>query len=170
MRRLRLSPVLMGARVVIPPSLAVLPEECACCGKTATHQSALRQGKGSLLVGYCDECAEHQASSSARALSLSLASLLLALVTAAGLPLLLPRLPASGLVLASLLASLLPFVFLLAPERALEPPHTARALAVVWQRELQLWCANERYGERVAELNGTRAVPASARAAFGSAW
>jgi len=170
MRRLRLSPVLMGVRVVIPPDLTVLPEECACCGKPATHKNALRQGKRSLLVGYCDECAEHQASSSARALSLSLASLLLALVTAAGLPLLLPRLGAFGLVLASFSASLLPLLFLLAPERAVEPPHAARARAIVWHSERQLWCANERYGERVAELNGTRAMPASARAALGSAW
>jgi hypothetical protein len=170
MRRLRLLPVLTGVRIDISPSLAVLPGECACCGNPATHHSALRHGGGSLLVGYCDECAEHQAGSSARALALSLSSLLLALVTAAGLPLLLPRLPALGLALVTFLASLLPLLLLLAPERAPEPPHSARAPAVLWQAERQLWCANERYGERVAKLNGARAVPASARASLGSAW
>ena len=120
---LRLQPVLAGVSIRLPrangpagPTL--LPEECACCGQAATHQRALSRKDGvSLLVGYCDECAEHQASASARVLALSLASLLLALAGAAGVPLLAPHLGLFGLVCVVIVLSALPLLALLVPRR-----------------------------------------------------
>src|SRR4051794_33916988 len=50
-----------GVGVTLPasPVPAQLPEECACCAEAASHRSALTRADGtSLLVGYCDECAE----------------------------------------------------------------------------------------------------------------
>ena len=171
MRRLRLRPVLTGVSVAIPQGTPLLPEECACCGKPATHHLAARRRDGvSLLVGYCDECAEHQASASSRVLALGLSSLLLGLVTASGLPLLAPRAGMLVLVLLACVAALLPVFFLLFPQRQIEAPHVARGRAVVWERGQRLWCAGARYGPRVAELNQARAWPATAREALGSAW
>src|SRR5450755_5017893 len=97
-------PALAGVSVALPPGTAILPEECACCAEPATHRLAARRRDGvSLLVGYCDECAEHQASASSRVLALGLSSLLLGLATASGLPLLAPR---AGLVVLALVACL----------------------------------------------------------------
>jgi hypothetical protein len=163
--------MLAGVSVALPPGTALLPEECACCGMPATHRLAARRGDGvSVLTGYCDECAEHQAAAASRVLALALASLILALVVAAGLPLLAPRVGAVGLVSASVFAAVLPLVLLLLPALAPDAPHTARARAVTWERGQRLWCADARYGGRVAELNGARAVPAARREDLGSPW
>jgi hypothetical protein len=171
MRRLRLRPALRGTSVAIAPGTSLLPEECACCGKPATHHLAARRRDGvSLLVGYCEECAEHQASASSRILALGLASLLLGLATAAGFPLLAPRAGLFVLVLMACLAALLPLAFLFFREHEIEAPHVARGKAVVWERGPNLWCASERYGERVAALNASRPLPAVARENLGSAW
>jgi hypothetical protein len=171
MRRLRRRPVIAGVSVVLPPGTALLPEACACCGKIASHRVAARSRDGiSLLVGYCDECAEHQATASSRLLSIALSSLLLGLVTAAGLPLLAPRMGLFGLVLAAGVAALSPLVLALLPERAAEPPHTARGRAALWRSEHTLWCAHEAYGRAVANLNQAVAEPLLAREPLGSPW
>ena len=171
MRRLRHRPVISGVCVAVPPGTPLLPEECACCGSPATHRLAARRRDGvSLLVGYCDECAEHQAFASSRVLSLSLASLLLGLVTAAGLPLLVPQLGVVGLAFAACVASLLPLALLFLPQTALTEPHVARGRAVIWDRGALLWCASQQYGTRVAELNGVGAVPAALPEPRGSPW
>lgn len=170
MRRLRLRPLIAGVSVALPPGTALLPEECACCGKPASHRVAARSREGtSLLVGYCDECAEHQASASSRVLSLALASLLLGLVTAAGLPLLAARAGLLVLALAAGVAALLPLALLLLPQAHVEAPHAAWGRSVEWRAE-QLWCASESYARSVAQLNGAPAVPTAVREAVGSAW
>ncbi|HWZ90402.1 MAG TPA: hypothetical protein VNW92_16175, partial [Polyangiaceae bacterium] len=84
----RLRPLLAGVSVAMPSGTALVPEECACCAAAATHRLEARRRDGvSLLIGYCDDCAEHHASASSRVLSMALASLLLGIVSAAGLPL-----------------------------------------------------------------------------------
>src|SRR4051812_1957350 len=106
----------LGRCVTLPPSASgtLLPEECACCGEAATHRLAARGKDGvSLLVGYCDACAEHQANSASRGLALSLSSVLLGLVGAAGLPLLDPGLGWFGLSLRVVLLAALPLAVLL---------------------------------------------------------
>jgi len=146
-----------GVSVALPAALSavLLPEECACCAETASHRSALRRADGaSLLVGYCDECAEHQASSSARVLAVTLASVLLALASAAGLPLLAPELGLLALLLWVCGLSALPLGLVLLPARPLGAPHSARGPAVVWDARQRLWCAKPQYAERVAALNG----------------
>lgn len=152
-------------------TLPVLPEECACCAAPSTHSVALRlANRDSLLVHYCDECAEHQASHSARGLALSLASLLLALSGAAGLPLLAPRLGMFGLCLGALALALLPLSALLLPPRPLAAPHAARGLAVIWGGGDRLLCAAPRFGHAVASLNASHAEPTKVRERVASAW
>ena len=173
MRALRKPRVLAALSVALPraPLQAELPEECACCAAGATHRTALRRGDGaSLLVGYCDECALHQASSSSRVLALALASLLLALAGAAGLPLLAPRLGLLPLALASCGLSLLPLVALLLPTPDPEAPHVVRGPAVLWEQGNHLLCASTRYAERVALLNGGALREEQLRERTGSAW
>jgi hypothetical protein len=157
---LRPRSVLAGVSVLLPSAagsaISRLPEECACCGEAATHRLALPRKDGvSLLVGYCDECAEHQAGASSRVLASALASLLLALVGAAGLPLLAPQLGLLGMALSVFALSLLPLGFILLPTRAAVEPHAARGPAVHWVAG-GLWCAAPRYAERVAELNAAK--------------
>src|SRR5450755_3589284 len=149
-----LRPVLAGVSVALPPGTAILPEECACCAEPATHRLAARRRDGvSVLVGYCEECAEHQAAASSRVLSLALSSLLLGIVTAGGLPLLAPRLGLFGLALCACVASLLPLGLLLLPHGHAGSAHAARGPAVFWTRGDRLLCASERYGRRIGELN-----------------
>jgi hypothetical protein len=148
---------LPGVSVVLPAALSSvqLPEECACCGEAASHRSAVTRADGaSLLVGYCDECAEHQASGASRVLALTLASVLLALSSAAGLPLLAPRLGLLALLLWVCGLSALPLGLVFLPQRPLGVPHAARGVAVVWDAQQRLWCAAPRYAERVLALNG----------------
>ncbi|HKO48629.1 MAG TPA: hypothetical protein VJV79_12945 [Polyangiaceae bacterium] len=164
-----------GVSVALPasasPSTTLLPEECACCAQAATHRVALKRADGaSLLVGYCDECAEHQASSSSRVLSLTLASVLLALSSAAGLPLLAPRLGLLPLLLSVCGLSLLPLSLAFLPARPVQPPHSARGLAVFWGQGHSLWCAAPSYAERVISLNGGALSPARVVERWGSAW
>ena len=160
--------------VALPASASgtLLPEECACCAAPATHRLAARRTDGaSLLVGYCDECAEHQASSASRVLALSLSSLLLALVGAAGLPLLGPSLGWFGLSLLVLLLSLLPLLALLLPVPLAPAPHTSRGPAVTWGLDGDLLCSAPQYAERLARLNGGLARrPTSSRERTASAW
>ncbi|HEY4103222.1 MAG TPA: hypothetical protein VGM44_04995 [Polyangiaceae bacterium] len=171
MRGLALPPMLRGVSVALPAGTPLFPEECACCGNAATHRTELRRRDGaSVLIGYCDDCAEHQASASARVLSACLASFLLALVLASGLPLIAPRLGSLGLSLAALFAALLPLSFLLMPRGSVEASHGARGSAVAWLPQNRLWCARERYGARLAELNASRGEPLSRRDSLGSVW
>ena len=173
MRASRLSSVHGGVSVALPVSTApvLLPEECACCAEAATHRTALpRKDGASLLVGYCDDCAQHQASSSSRVLALALASLLLALVGAAGLPLVAPRLGLLGLASLVCVLSLLPLVAFLFPAEAVHAPHAARGSAVFWGQGDRLLCASPQFGERVAALNAGELTPEPLRERLGSAW
>ncbi len=173
MRALRLRSVLAGVSVRLPhaPGLTLLPEECACCGQAVTHHAALpRKGGTSLLVGYCDDCADHQASASSRVLALSLASVLLALSGAAGVPLLAPKLGLYALMAVVTLLSLVPLLVLLMPTRRMHPEHAARGAAVLWSAEHTLWCARAGYAERVLELNGGELGEELLNAPRGSAW
>lgn len=175
MRALRLTTTaeLAGASVTLPASRepAQLPPECACCAETASHHSALLRADGaSLLVGYCDECAEHQASGSSRVLSLTLASVLLALTSAAGLPLLLPQLGLVSLLLGVCALAAFPLLLVFLPARPLRTPHAARGPAVCWGSDRQLLCAATAYAERVASLNGAQWSPAIMTERRGSAW
>jgi hypothetical protein len=174
MRFLRSRRVLVGVSVVLPESVAslVLPEECACCAAAATHRLALGRGDGaSLLVGYCDECAEHQAGSASRVLALALSSLLLGLVGAAGLPLLFPNLGLVGLAVPVLLLAVLPLAVLLLPVAAPSPPHACRGVAVFWDAGNRLLCAAPAYGAQVAALNAAvPPEPAPIREGSGLAW
>jgi hypothetical protein len=171
--RPNIAAMLDGASVTLPASLttALLPAECACCAAVASHHSALTRADGaSLLVGYCDECAEHQASSSSRPLSLTLASMVLALTSAAGLPLLAPRLGLLSLSLWVCGLSCLPLLLVFLPARKISPPHSARGPAVFWGAGLRLLCAAPAYAERVVALNGGELRRAVVRERWGSAW
>ena len=176
MRALRFTMVpsrLDGASVALPasPAPALLPEECACCAEAATHRVAVTRVDGaSLLVGYCDDCAEHQASSASRALSLTLASVLLALSAAAGLPLLAPRLGLLPLCLSVVGLSLLPLLLAFLPAPPLHAPHSARGPALFWGADQRLLCAARTYAERVVALNGGELQPTLMTERWGSAW
>jgi hypothetical protein len=100
----------------------------------------------------------------------SLASLLLALVGAAGLPLLLPRLELFGLALSVSGLSILPLLLLLVPTHGAGEPHSARGPAVFWGAGDHLLCAAWRYGEGVAALNGGELRPVAMGDRRGSAW
>ncbi len=166
-------PRLDGVSVALPdsPSPAQLPEECACCAAAASHRLALSRADGSsLLVGYCDECAEHQASSASRVLSMTLASVLLALSGAAGLPLLAPRLGLLPLLLAVSGCAALPLLLVFWPARAVQAPHSARGPAVFWGPDKHLLCAAPGYAERVVALNGGELTRAAVPERWGSAW
>jgi len=159
--------------VTLPATVAAtrLPEECACCAAAASHRLALTRSDGaSLLVGYCDDCAEHQASSSSRVLSLTLASVLLALSSAAGLPLLAPRLGLLALLLWVCALSGLPLLLAFLPTRPVRPPHAARGPAVVWVQHQRLLCAAPAYAEHVAALNGGELSRGVFSERWGSAW
>lgn len=146
-----------GVSLALPAIVSglLLPEECACCAEPATHRLAARRADGaSLLVGYCDECAEHQANSASRGLALALSSVLLGLVGATGLPLLAPDLGWLGLSLLALPLSLLPLLVLLLPSARARAPHAGRGPAVFWGADNELLCAARGYAERLAELNG----------------
>jgi len=149
----RIRPLLAGASVTVPASPAVLPEECACCGNPALHQLAVQRGARSVLVGYCDACAEHQASASSRVLAIALASLLLGLSVAFGLPLVAQRLGGLGLALLASLASVVPFFLLWLPPLKIGGAHAARGPAVIWLTDDELWFARASYAERFATLN-----------------
>ena len=167
------SPRLDGVSVELPATDAPvqLPEECACCAEAVSHHAAVTRADGaSLLVGYCDECAEHQASSASRVLSLTLASVLLALTSAAGLPLLAPRLGLPLLLLCVCALSALPLVLVFSPTRPLHFPHTARGPAVFWTSDQRLWCAAASYAEHVMALNGGQAQRVTIPERWGSAW
>ena len=173
MRAQRLFPQQAGVSVALArsPRPWSLPEACACCGAASTHRLALQRQDGvSLLVGYCDECAEHQASHSARALGLGLASLLLALVAAAGLPLVWPWLGLSGLVLSVLSLSALPALALLLPTADANAPHSAVGPAVSWGPSDQLLCASPSYGAQVSERNSGELEPRVIHESRASAW
>jgi len=170
--RLTTATDLHGVSVRLPALAgALLPEECACCAEAASHRSALTRADGaSLLVGYCDECAEHQASSSSRVLSLTLASVLLALTSAAGLPLFAPRLGLFSLSLWVCGLSSLPLLLVFLPTRKISPPHAARGPAVLWGSGQQLLCAAPAYAERVVALNGGELSRTVLPERWGSAW
>jgi len=163
-----------GVSVPLPAhAAALMPEVCACCDEPATHRQALSRADGaSLLIGYCDECEEHQASAASRVLALSLSSVLLALACAAGLPLLAPQLGWFGLATAALVLSVLPFAALLLPVPDPSAPHVARGPAVFWGEGHALRCASARYAERVQVLNPTAsaAQPCTLREGRGSPW
>jgi len=163
-------PVLAGASVAVPANAALLPEECACCGNPTTHQLAVEHAGRSLLIGYCDGCAEHQASAASRLLAVALASLLLGLASALGLPLLVPRFGAPGLAALALFASLVPCVFLWLPRARLTSGHAAQGPAAAWFPDGSLWCARPSYAERVAALNHCALEAAVHREALVSPW
>lgn len=173
LRTLRAARVRHGMSVTLPAaeSSTLLPEECACCGAPATHRLAARRPEASLLVGYCDECAEHQASNGSRVLAISLSSLLLALVGAAGLPLLAPNLGWPELSLLVLALSLLPLLALLLRMAPAPEPHACPGPAVTWGKAGDLVCAAPRYAERLAALNGGLTLrPIEIRERKASAW
>ncbi len=104
-------------------------------------------------------------------LSLTLASVLLALSAAAGLPLLAPRL---GLISLSLLVcgfSALPLLLAFWPTRPLPAP-TFRAWpgGELGAKVSGLMCAAAGYAERVAALNGGELSQAVVPERWGSAW
>jgi hypothetical protein len=58
----------------------------------------------------------------------------------------------------------------LVPRGSVEASHGARGSAVLWLAPNRLWCASERYGARVAELNACSAEPESRRDSLVSVW
>ena len=103
-------------------------------------------------------------------LAVALASLLLGLTCALGLPLLAPRFGAVGLAVVAFFAALAPFIFLWLPRGRRGASHSARGPAVTWLDEARLWCARPAYAERVAALNQSALEPASRRENVASPW
>jgi hypothetical protein len=172
-RFMRARPALAGESVLLPHGAdpIVLPEECACCAGLATHRLGVaRQDGASVLVGYCDECAEHQAAGASRVLAVALASLILAFVSAAGLPLLAPRLGLFVLASSVCVLAILPLLVLLFQPSSVPPPHAARGPAVLWLSRDRLWCARAAYAARLAELNAGQLQTVPLRERLGSAW
>ena len=164
-------PAAAGAVLELDPQGAVLPETCACCGDLAPASRLESRATGeSLIVPYCTACLRHAQATRTRALAVTLASTLLALCFAAGLPLAFPWLSSAPLVAITVLGSLLPLVFAQVIPRSHRAPHSSWGRAVWWTAQGQIACSNPSWGEQFAALNGTTAKRASQREPRISPW
>ena len=145
--------------VVLDPTGALVPEDCACCGAPAAASRVERQlvGEGSLIVPYCRDCHRHAAADSTRDLAIVLASSLLALALATGLPIALAWTRLDVLLTLVLSGAVLPLGIALRRSPA-RRPHTTRARAVWWS-PLGLVCTNPNWARRLADLNQVECQP-----------
>ena len=132
-----------------------IPGTCACCELPAARSLVERRARDgtSLIVPYCETCSAHAAAAKNRALAATLASLLVGLALAAGLPLAWAWLPAVPYVLLVVLGASAP---LLATAPALARPksgHFAAGRAVWWNSDGSLACANPRWAAQLARHN-----------------
>lgn len=140
--------------VSLDPTGALVPGECACCGEPAAASRVERQlvGEGSLIVPYCRACHRHAAASSTRKLAIVLASSLLALALAAGVPIALPWAGVGALLSIVLIGALLP-LGLAFRRKTRRAPHTTVGRAVWWS-PLGAACSSVRWARRLADMNG----------------
>jgi hypothetical protein len=140
--------------VAVDPIGALVPKECACCGAPAAASLLERQsvGDAALIVPYCRVCHRHAAASFTRVFALVLASSLLTLALAAGLPIAFPWLGFTFLLLLVQLGAVLPLTLVLR-RPAPPPPHTCRGKAVWWSSR-GVVCTNPSWAHRLADLNG----------------
>jgi hypothetical protein len=157
--------------VALPPTGVLVPESCACCAAPAAASLVERQlvGDGSLIVPYCRECHRHAAATSTRTLATTLASSLLALALAAGLPIAFPWMTLGTLFGLALIGSLVP-LGVVSRRSAARAPHTSRGRAVWWKRSGDVVCASSSWGQSLAELNGAGIRPVAEREPRFSAW
>lgn len=142
--------------VALSPEGAVLPGLCACCGGTAdSSRVEVRESDGaSVIVPYCSDCQHHASGVSTRALAVALASSLLAVTLAAGLPLL-GELPAVAYTLIVLAGALLPLAVGALWRRGPARGHRARGRAVWWLRTGELVCVNPHFAAELSVTSGT---------------
>ena len=156
--------------VVLDPIGALVPEDCACCRAPAAASRVERQlvGEGSLIVPYCRACHRHAAADSTRDLAVVLASSLLALALATGLPIALAWARLDVLLTLVLFGAALPLGLALRRSRA-RRPHTTRARAVWWS-PLGLICTNPSWARRLADLNRVDCQPSAKQKRRFTAW
>lgn len=80
-----------GFLVRLPQTPLVLPETCASCGLPATRRVRIEDGKSTtLLLGYCEACADAREQRLTRRIASALGALLVASALAAALPIAFP--------------------------------------------------------------------------------
>jgi hypothetical protein len=141
--------------VALSPEGVALPGHCACCGGTAdSSRVELRERDGaSIIVPYCSDCQRHASAVSTRALAVALASSLLAVTLAAGLPLL-GELPAVAYTLIVLAGALLPLAAGVLWRRRPARGHRALGRAVWWLGTGELACVNPHFAAELAVTSG----------------
>jgi hypothetical protein len=172
------APASSGARgqacvVRVSAGQAVAPAECACCGGIASR--SVREGRpfdaGTLLVPYCGVCHAHVSEGATRSLSIGVASGLLALTLAVGLPLLWqpPALALYAAVVA--LGAFIPHGAARAgARRARARDHAALARAVWFRLDGALVCASADWGRRLARGSGREPSIERAPEPIGPRW
>lgn len=146
----------LDARVVaLSPQGLALPGFCACCGGTAqSSRVEVRESDGaSLIVPYCAECQRHASAVSTRALAVALASSVLAVTLAAGVPLL-GELSAVSYTLIVLTGALVPLGVGVLWRQRLARGHRAQGRAVWWLSSGELACANPHFAAELATSTG----------------
>jgi hypothetical protein len=135
------------------PAGLVMPGLCACCGAVAARALVERRARdrATAWVPYCTVCHRHASAVRTRRLAGVLSSSVLALTTAASLPLLWPFVPAvlyGCLVLAaaSLPALALPVWWRRRPRAG----HTAVGRAAWWLEPGELCCTSSRFASELA--------------------
>ncbi len=145
--------------VALDPTGAIVPPHCACCGEPAAASRVERElvGEGSLIVPYCRVCHRHAVVRSTRVLAITLASSLLAVGLAAGLPIAAPWLGLGASLVLVVGTALLPVgvAWWRPPARA---PHSSRGRAA-WFGPRGLVCTSPRWAHLLAELNGVSVRP-----------
>jgi hypothetical protein len=98
-----------GLLVRLPQTPLVLPEVCASCGSPSTRRVRVDDGKATtLLLGYCEACADARDQRVTRRIASGLGALLVASALAAALPIALPFQPALLAALLALAGGLVP--------------------------------------------------------------
>ncbi len=156
--RWRLGPPIVDARVVaLAGEGALVPAGCACCGDVAAESRLERSARGdkSVIVPYCGTCHRHASAFRTRVLAATLASCLLAVTLAAGLPLLFEWLPGALFITIVLVGALVPPAVAWLWPRGVEAAHTASGRAAWWLRDGRLACTHPRWAAELAVANGT---------------
>jgi hypothetical protein len=138
---------------------AAVPDGCACCGARSAHARSLADRSGHhLLIGYCDDCAEHVARSATRRWSALAAGALLGATLAAGLPVAVPELPLASSALFAVAGVLLVPLAARAFERA-RRGHAAAGPAVFFRGRGELVCRRGAWADEFAERLGLESEP-----------
>jgi hypothetical protein len=141
-----------GRRVRLADTDAVVPGVCACCAEPASSSKVERElvGSRSLIVPYCTRCLRHASARTTRGLSAFVASVLISVTLAFGLPLAWQRAPLLVAVLLTLALSFVPLGIRMLGPRKPSSGHSAVERAVWWEPDGTVACTHARWAEQLA--------------------